>query len=215
MAKKRSCRRTEKQKEIINELYKFKSGINLYQVFDDWVELMAYAFSNAINFMQSREDAYIAIMNKYIAEDRKRFIYMMNLLVLAMDEGFDDNLGTIYMGIENGNKHAGQFFTPYHVCKLMSALTNPEEGAVVNEPSCGAGANVIAFLERCKSKGIDYQRKVEIYAQDIDFRCVCMCYVQLYLYGARATVARVDTLRDLPPEEDAVFVTFAKAGGIV
>lgn len=57
---------TEKQKEIINELYKFKSGINLYQVFDDWVELMAYAFSNAINFMQSREDAYIAIMNKYI-----------------------------------------------------------------------------------------------------------------------------------------------------
>ena len=65
---------TEKQKEIINELYKFKSGINLYQVFDDWVELMAYAFSNAINFMQSREDAYIAIMNKYIAEDRKRFI---------------------------------------------------------------------------------------------------------------------------------------------
>lgn len=49
---------TEKQKEIINELYKFKSGINLYQVFDDWVELMAYAFSNAINFMQSREDVY-------------------------------------------------------------------------------------------------------------------------------------------------------------
>lgn len=34
-----------------------------------------------------------------------------------------DFLGSIFMSLNLGNEHNGQFFTPYHVCELMAEVT--------------------------------------------------------------------------------------------
>ena len=43
---------------------------------------------------------------------------------------------------------------------------------------------------------INYQKRVKIIAQDLDFRSVYMTYIQLSLVGARAKVVQGDTLTE-------------------
>ena len=72
--------------------------------------------------------------------------------------------------------HAGQFFTPYDVCRCMAEITfdpklHPDmEGFIsVSDPACGAGATLLAFLNVCKRRNICYHNKVLVIAQDIQF----------------------------------------------
>ena len=53
---------------------------------------------------------------------------------------------------------------------------------------------LIALCKILKERGINYQRKLEITAQDLDWNGVYMTYVQLSLLGAKATVVQGDTL---------------------
>ena len=42
---------------------------------------------------------------------------------MGLDENPDqDFLGELYMNLDLGNEHAGQFFTPYNVCRMMSEM---------------------------------------------------------------------------------------------
>lgn len=66
----------------------------------------------------------------------------------------------------------------------------------VNEPSCGAGGNIIALAEVMKERGINYQQKLEVVCQDIDTKAVYMTYVQMCLYGIPAIVYQSNTLTD-------------------
>lgn len=88
-----------------------------------------------------------------------------------------------------------QFFTPYHVCKLMAAVTMDnvvdevkEKGYIsINDPACGAGATLIAGVNEARKKlekaNINFQNHVLVVAQDIDFTVAMMCYIQLSLLG--------------------------------
>lgn len=55
---------------------------------------------------------------------------------------------------------------------------------------------ILAFLKILKENGINYQKRVRIVAQDLDFRSVYMTYIQLSLVGAKAKVVQGDTLAD-------------------
>lgn len=97
-----------------------------------------------------------------------------------------------------GNEAGGQFFTPYHIAQVVADATRVEDkdGIIrVSEPSCGAGANVIAFCEACHKKGIDYQRKVLFECQDVSELTALMCYIQLSFLGAAAKIIVGNTLR--------------------
>ena len=121
-------------------------------------------------------------------------------LVEWADEEMFDMLGYIYMHLELGSKKAGQFFTPYHLCRLMAKMQAQDfDGTVidVNEPTCGAGGNIIALAEAIKDRGYNYQQLLRVVCQDIDIKAVYMTYVQLTLYGIPAIVYQTDTLRDL------------------
>lgn len=74
-------------------------------------------------------------------------------VVAAMEANPEqDFLGSVYMEMNLGNDHAGQFFTPYDVCRLMAsiggqgtALQVVQNGyTVLNDCACGAGATLIA-----------------------------------------------------------------------
>ena len=55
---------------------------------------------------------------------------------------------------------------------------------------------VIAACRVLHERGFDFQRRLDVVAQDLDWKGVYMTYLQLSLIGCRAIVVQGDTLRD-------------------
>ena len=147
---------------------------------------------------------YQTIISKYSAKERDGMAEMLAEVVMGMEQNPDQEfLGSLYMMCELGNDHAGQFFTPYDVCRCMAEITfdpklHPDmEGFIsVSDPACGAGATLLAFLNVCKRRNICYHNKVLVIAQDIDFIVGLMCYIQCSFMGCAGYVVIGDTLTD-------------------
>ena len=117
-----------------------------------------------------------------------------------------DFLGELYMGLELGNSHAGQFFTPYDICRMMVQVTINEDqtkGEIdrrgwisINDCACGAGAMLVAAANYLRSIGINYQQQALFVAQDIDYTVSLMCYIQLSLMGCAGYVRIGNSLSD-------------------
>lgn len=191
---------SDKKNEIIKLIQKMSGEYSVYQLFDDWVSMYALATSQQVEFKEYREKAYLQIAGKHNNERMAQFCRLNGMLIDAFEEKMEDVLGYIYMHLELGSSRQGQFFTPYHLCQLMAkvALKNAgkQELYTCNEPSCGAGGNIIAFAEALKDEGINYQERLKVICQDIDVRAVYMTYLQCSYYGIPAIVFQSDTLRD-------------------
>ena len=55
-----------------------------------------------------------------------------------------------------------------------------EEKIRMTEPSIGSGGMVIATAKYLKERGINYQKKLKVVGQDLDWLAVYMSYIQLY-----------------------------------
>lgn len=188
---------SDKRENIIKCIQNMSGRLSVYEIFADWVEVMALAMANQIEFTQKREDRYAEVMGRYNEAEKSKIYEMTAWLVEWADSEYFDMLGYIYMHLELGSKRGGQFFTPYHLCRLMADLSNVnEEMVTVNEPTCGAGGNIIALAEAMRNKGLNYQKILLAVCQDIDIKAVYMAYVQMTLYGIPAVVYQSDTLSD-------------------
>jgi type I restriction-modification system DNA methylase subunit len=194
-------RQTELQKAILA----ISGRYTAYEIFMDWIECVALALSNSVHLIhsqlwQEREDKYMTIMKKYTHEERQKFPEMLAWLVEELEDDPRDVLGEVFMRSGMGSDAGGQFFTPFNISKLMASLSinRPEdsEDITVNEPSCGAGGSIIAAALKLKEEGVDYQRRMKVVCQDLDWRCVYMCYVQLSYMGINAICVQGDTLLD-------------------
>lgn len=209
------------KKEIVNTIQKM-SGKYTYQIiFKDWIEAFAVAIQNACwpfrdGIWSTREERHKSIMAKYDKNEQEKLADLGGMLALAYEEELGDLLGEIYMESGSGNKNTGQFFTPFHVSYLTAQLAlNYEAGKkmTLNEPSCGGGGMIIATAKALKEKGIDYQRYMNVVAQDLDWTSVYMCYVQLSLLGICAVVIQGDTLQEpYHSDKNRVFYTPARMG---
>jgi len=102
-------------------------------------------------------------------------------------EPYTDILGEIYM--ELGSRYSrsgmGQFFTPGHICKLMSSLIIDKEPITnkdfieICEPCVGAGAMLLAALSIYKEEKIFPLNKIAITCNDLDFSCCKMATSQI------------------------------------
>lgn len=191
------------KKEIIKIINDISGKYSAYEVFSDWIKCSALAISNSCQLLHNkiwkeREQAYIETMRKYTLEERLKLREMFHMLADTLETEMSDVLGDIYMKSGMGSKAAGQFFTPYHLSKLCAEISLPEpdkNGKIqINEPSCGGGGMIIAAASALKEKGINYQHVMEVVAQDLDWKGVYMCYLQLSLLGIRAMVVQGDTL---------------------
>lgn len=167
--------RGEAQKELVKKFEVFSSnGRSRWQVWSDWITMSAIAVSNATDqsHFDEREKQYLSIAGKYTRPEMEAFTEMLALLVMALEDNPEqDFLGELYMCLGLGNDHAGQFFTPYHLCEFMSAVTTPAEEfqqkigdrgwVAACDPTCGAGALLVAFANECRKKGINYQTDVQ------------------------------------------------------
>ena len=185
-----------------------QANVGAYRLLDiwrDWVECCALALSNSCDLAQreSRESRYLEIAKRYTPEQMGRFADALGYLVDVFEtERYADVLGQTYGLLELTNAERGQYFTPYSLCRLMAQVTlDGAEGLIerngyitVNEPTCGAGAMVIAAAEVLHGRGINYQQAMHATAQDIDATAVHMAYVQCSLLHIPAVVIWGDTL---------------------
>lgn len=168
---------------------------NPHQIFNDFLELSSLAISNSIDCCnyKAREDRYIEISRKYTNDEIKTFTDILAKLTIEL-ENPRDVLGEMLMHLEEGNSKKGQYFTPFHISLLTSRLGFDEEKLksdgylVVNEPSCGGGALIIALYVIMKNKGYNPQQQLKVIARDLDLKSVFMCYIQLSLLGVPAKI---------------------------
>lgn len=176
-----------------------------WHVFSDFVELAAISISNAVDLTrrEAREARYLEIVSKYEREEVERFPRMLGELVAELESGPADVLGQVFMEMDLGSKWHGQFFTPYHLCRMMAGMMVDDHmrGLIeargfirANEPACGGGAMVIALAEEMHVAKINYQQHLHVVAQDLDLKAVHMAYVQLSLLHIPAVVIHGNTL---------------------
>lgn len=97
----------------------------------------------------------------------------------------------------------------------------PDERGIysINEPSCGGGGMIIAAAQALKDKGVNYRKYMDVVAQDLDWKGVHMCYLQLSLLGIKAVCVQGDSLAEPYIKgkypQNRVLYTPAKAGVLI
>ena len=195
---------TEAEKNIIKRIERLAGKYNPYNIFNDWITMLGLSIANACTAIHGkvyneREEWYKSIMNKYTEEEFDAFAEMTAYLVDSLEEEMTDVLGGVFMLSGAGNDRLGQFFTPFHLSELnakiaLDKMDLTEEKLKINEPSSGGGGMIIAVAKVLREMGIDYQKKMEVVAQDLDWNGVFMSYVQFSLLGIDAIVVQGDTL---------------------
>lgn len=223
MAKRNPLRTpSEHQRELARLLRQVAGRHSLWQVFRDFVAMAALAMSNGADRAQAeaREVEYLGIVKRYDAADVGHFSEAFAHVVMALELGPSDFLGSLFMALELSDSWKGQFFTPYELCRAMSRM-NFAGGDVrrhieakgfitVNDPCVGAGALVIAAAESLMEQGFNYQRQLHVTAQDIDIVAVHMAYIQLSLLHIPAVVIHGNTLAG---ETRSTWFTLAHTSG--
>lgn len=193
--------------EIMKMIEKSSYRVNKSKLISDVFECGALAISNKVDFTKydERENRYLEIIKTYKPDEQKLIadlftkIFCLCSSVVYDDGCFDDYLGELFMKCNQGDKKAGQYFTPYHVSKLMAKCTvtndniKQNEILTINDCCCGGGGLLLAALDVLKNDyGVNYARDCFIDAGDIDIRCVHMTYLQLSLAGVPAIVKHQD-----------------------
>ncbi|HBM3184914.1 TPA: DUF1738 domain-containing protein [Klebsiella oxytoca] len=172
---------------------------NRWTIFSDLMHMSAAALHNRLAFSQEIEDDYLRRIRRYEEADRFRFQALFQTLIDGMDFSASDFLGSIYMELELGNHHNGQYFTPYSVSYTMAKMLMPgmkakldagEPGYItVSDPACGAGSTIVALINVMLEAGYNPQKQMVAFCTDIDPVAAMMCYVQLSLCGIPAVVS--------------------------
>lgn len=215
MGKAARAVRTGVQAEFVKKFESLAGRYSIRQIWEDWVVMSAISISNVVDQVHAaeREKHYMTLASKYQPQELRVFAELFADFVNAMDRNPDqDFLGEMYMAVGMGNEHAGQFFTPYDVCRCMSEIVSnfdllkaeiEQKGFVsVLDPACGAGALLVAFANDCLRKDINYQTSVLFVAQDIDYLVGCMCYLQLSILGCAGYVKIGDSLANPTTSHD-------------
>jgi len=177
---------------------------NLVTVFGDWLETATLSLGNVFLKDPAIELRYQKIAERY-GSAFNEFPKLFAITVAALEFLGDDFLGHVYMSQEMGNDDAGQFFTPDCISKVISEMTF--EKSLMREaverkgyfsaydPACGGGVMLIHAFNQVKSFKEFGSRDFYVEGWDLDFRCVCMTYIQLSLLGVPAVVRHMNTLK--------------------
>ena len=179
-----------------------------WQVWSDLISCMACSIANAFDYREpafsKREEEFKQCTERLGGVEIPA--KCMAVIVQALERNPNqDFLGALYMELELGNHWKGQFFTPYSLCECMAGMNVSDEllekikrqGFItVNDPSCGAGATLVAFANTMHLKGVNYQEHVMFVGQDIDRIVAMMCFIQLSLLGCPGYIVVADTLTD-------------------
>lgn len=221
----------EIRKHFISLFESLSERYSRHQVWSDFVVMSACAIANACDkrYLAKREAMYTECASRYTGEELEKFAEMLSLVVVAFDDNSEqDFLGDVFGSLRLNNEWRGQFFTPYHVAKLMAKINAvdikkdvEEKGSVsVNDCCCGAGCLLIAFANAVKEQGVNYQKKVLFVAQDVDLIAGLMCYIQLSILGCKGFVKIGNSLTEpmtdqFVPDENVWFTPLYVFGDLL
>lgn len=192
MAKKKTDTPVPSKNQFTETLFKLAHRFPLFQVFDDFLTMsIAACTQNPVTKLSHYEDEYVETIVRYKDSDlRHEFPKAFAALINEMEERVDSDQGNDVLGeffeqhISNGRN--GQFFTPYHICKVMALLTHADREydsdadrdrpLRILDPSCGSGRMLLAG-------STVYGRGHEYYGIDVDRTCVKMAALNLFLNG--------------------------------
>ncbi|MDD3594032.1 MAG: N-6 DNA methylase [Candidatus Gastranaerophilales bacterium] len=174
---------------------------SISQKFNDFLTMTAYSIAQPFYRSDEFEDKYLDVAKNYKKEQHNNFSEMFTIVIDALEVP-QDFLGQIFSTNAMGASYTGQFFTPYHVSKLMAEILNVDvkeklkhkNFITLSEPCVGSGGMVIAFAQTMQEQGLNYQDKLYVEAVDIDDICYKMAYIQLSLLGIPAKVIKGDSL---------------------
>lgn len=199
------------QAEIVRLIQSVARSYGVATVWSDWMEMCAVALAKIDRARaDAREERYLNIVKRYETPELALLVQAFGHLTLEWEARcktgeLGDVLGSTFMMLDLGSGHTGQFFTPYEVSRMMSAMLMPQGEALVAEvkrkgflrllePAAGAGGMAIASAHALKDAGCNYQRDLHVTAIDIDARCVHMTFVQLALLHIPAVVIHGNAL---------------------
>lgn len=176
----------------------------VHEVFRDFCELIALTISNSVDRAQyaQREARYLEVVARYEPAEVERFPQMLGCVVDALEAGFHDCLGKLFMSLELGDTGMGQFFTPYEISLLMAkvnatdlcALLETQRFVTLLEPAVGAGGMVIAMAQALHEAGYNFQQRMHVSAIDIDQTAVHMTYIQCSLLHIPAVIVHGNSI---------------------
>jgi hypothetical protein len=181
---------------IVKKIQSTDQKYNYDEIFFDWIKSMFYAYANTCNTegYEDREKEFNRLVEKHGEKTMQMFYECHAELVMLFEEkGIDDYLGKIHHQLGVHNKMKGQFFTPFHLAKMMAetqvsdVIKKLEEGRIkITDQACGSGCLLLGLLAVLKEKGINYQKNVLVVCSDLDENAIQMAYIQLTLAGATA-----------------------------
>lgn len=171
---------TEGAKALHRQLQKLTPKYTGFQLFSDFLILSRCALAGG-----TMEREYLETMRKYGKHEALVFPRAFGELVIAMERERKDVLGDYYTGAITHGEH-GQFYTPENICEMMARIVEPRTGSTVSDPCCGSGRMLLASAE--------VNRRCTFHGQDIDFRCVEMCTLNLALCGLSGFIVWGDSL---------------------
>lgn len=200
----------EHQKAICTAFYRLSNTHSRHTLWRDFITMVACSFGQIDPAKrEERAKMYRDAAEGYTVQEFEAMCGMLAEITMGLDANPDqDFLGDLFMKLELFNEYAGQFFTPYNVCKMMGQMTigdlkaevNERGYVEVNDPACGAGAQLIAAANEALRQDVNYQQSLLFVAQDIDFTAAMMCYIQLSLLGCPGYVIVGNTLTTPPTE---------------
>lgn len=188
---------------LVKKLQAIGRNKHRYKVFEDFVTISAISLHNAglpeqSQLFQRYEQEYLDIIHSYEQADQQALVHCFALLVEVMDTAGmpKDILGQIYMDMDFGDAHQGQFFTPDHVSQMMAKmqmtnlpqLLEKQPFITATEPTCGAGGMLLALAGEVINLGYRPEQHLWIQAIDISRIASLMCYIQLSLWHIPAQV---------------------------
>lgn len=219
-------RRYEIAKQFMDGHHEHRSQ----QVFRDFVRMSSLSLLQKANqvaggFSEKTENEVLELQKRY-PKWQTTFRPAFGMLAQVYQENLasgqlEDFIGAMYEELGASNAWHGQFFTPMAICRLMAQITlgtkeqfeerfaaDPRR-VRINEPACGAGATMLAVWEQLMQWGVPASA-VYFFGIDLDPMCVDMCYLQMTLSGAPATIYNANTLAN-PTCEGAPAYTTAMA----
>lgn len=132
--------------------------------------------------------------NEEEPELTKIMLIWMDKVNKEMEKGkWLDFFGELYEELYKSRGKAsalGQFFTPPHVCDLMSNLEFTCRGTI-GDSACGSGRMLLA-----QASISNFSRDNFYIGEDLDLVSVKMCALNLMLHGCRGVVRQHDALTD-------------------
>lgn len=193
------------EKEFIKVFQELCYSRNSWEVWSDVITVIACSIANAVDKEpkrhKNREEDYQRCIKRLGGVEKPACLF--GIIVDALESNPDqDFLGALFMNLELGSHWKGQFFTPYHVSRLMADITVgnvqtqvEKQGWVsICDPCVGGGAMLIAAANTIRRQKVNYNNHVMFTGQDIDRTVGMMAYIQISLLGCPGYVVIGDSL---------------------